>query len=167
MKVSKARHVVNRDVSCSLKFMAVEEGNTAAMTTSWFIEIVNKWFEIMTNRKTLLALRRSNVRVYEETITFLNDVIKLFEELQVKNPNGKTSWKPIQTGVILSTSSILHLQDTFLSQKKYEYLLSRFTQECLGNLFSVLRLKQVIPKPLQFKNNLKLVCVSQYLKCTS
>ena len=41
---------------------------------------------------------------------------------------------------------------------------SRFTQDCLENLFSLVRAKQVVPTALQFKNNLKLICVAQFLK---
>ncbi|MBY0580366.1 MAG: hypothetical protein K2P53_01595 [Rickettsiales bacterium] len=44
---------------------------------------------------------------------------------------------------------------------------SRFTQDCLENLFSLVRAKQVIPTALQFKNNLKLICVAQFLKKSS
>lgn len=44
---------------------------------------------------------------------------------------------------------------------------SRLTQDCLENLFSVVRLKQTVPNALQFKNNLKLIGISQYMKVIS
>lgn len=54
----------------------------------------------------------------------------------------------------------------FLDCKKYDFLLiSRFTHDCLKKLLRVARAKQVIPTAVQFKNNLELICVSQYLKC--
>lgn len=34
----------------------------------------------------------------------------------------------------------------------------------MENVFSVLRSKQIVPNALQVKNNLKILCVSQYLK---
>jgi hypothetical protein len=52
----------------------------------------------------------------------------------------------------------------FLEEKGFKFLLnSRFTQDCLENLFSVLRSKQVIPNALQVKDNWKLITVGQYL----
>jgi hypothetical protein len=56
----------------------------------------------------------------------------------------------------------------FLEEKGYLFILtSRFTQDCLENLFSTVRSKQLIPNALQFKNNLKLITLSQYLKDVS
>lgn len=43
-------------------------------------------------------------------------------------------------------------------------LTSRFSQDFVEIFFSLVRLRQVVPTALQFKNNLKLICVSQYLK---
>jgi hypothetical protein len=54
------------------------------------------------------------------------------------NEHGKATWKSIQAGVILTTS-ILDLQNVFLNEKKYSFLLtSRFTY-CLENVFSQIR----------------------------
>lgn len=51
-----------------------------------------------------------------------------------------------------------------MEEKNYEFVLtSRLSQDCLENLFYVLRSKQIVPNALQVKNNLKLICVSQYL----
>ena len=41
---------------------------------------------------------------------------------------------------------------------------SRLTQDCLENLFSVVRTKNPTPTPLAFKSALKSICVSQFLK---
>jgi hypothetical protein len=77
----------------------------------------------------------------------------------------KKCWKPSQTGVLVTTSSMLELHKKLLDDKKYDFVLtSRFSQDCLENLFSVLRSKQIVPNALQVKNNLKLICVAQYLK---
>jgi len=55
-----------------------------------------------------------------------------------------------------------------LIKKKYKFLLTaRFSQDCLENLFSCLRSIQPIPNALQFKTNLKLVCIAQCLKNSS
>lgn len=52
-----------------------------------------------------------------------------------------------------------------MHERKYQYVLTaRFTQDCLENLFSCIRVKQPTPNALQFKQNLKLIAISQYLK---
>jgi len=80
----------------------------------------------------------------------------------------KKTWKPCQSGVLVATQSILDLQDLFLNKKNFRFLLtSRFTQDCLENLFSCMRSIQSVPNALQFKCNLKLICVAQYLKHVS
>lgn len=44
-------------------------------------------------------------------------------------------------------------------------LTSRFTQDCLENLFSTIRLiRNPVPTPLEFKNRLKIITIGQYLK---
>lgn len=54
------------------------------------------------------------------------------------------------------------------NHQNYIFLLtSRFTQDCLENLFGNLRSKQIIPNSVQFKDNLKLITVSQYLRDVS
>jgi len=40
----------------------------------------------------------------------------------------------------------------------------RFTRDCLENVFSIMRTKNVVPNALQVKNNLKLSSIFQYLK---
>ena len=51
---------------------------------------------------------------------------------------GKPDWKPVQTGVILSSASILGLAEDLLQPTNF-LLTSRFTQDCLENLFSCVR----------------------------
>ena len=50
------------------------------------------------------------------------------------NFNEKNLWKPIQTGVILSTSSILKLQENLFKNNYLKFLFtSRFSQNALKN----------------------------------
>jgi hypothetical protein len=77
--------------------------------------MVSKCFKLISSRTTTLALNKFNLRVYQETRLFLNEFITLFSSLKVApDKNGKALWKPIQTGVILTTKSILHLFHLYL-----------------------------------------------------
>nr|XP_029721568.1 uncharacterized protein LOC115262813 [Aedes albopictus] len=108
-----------------------------------------------------MALSKVNFQVYQETLQFLESFKKFIFSLGVGH---KRHWKPWQAAIILATNSLIRLQDMFLNQKGYTFLLtSRFTQDCVENLFSQIRIRQKKPTALQFKGFLKSVTVSQYL----
>jgi len=123
---------------------------------------VRHWFDLMTNRKMSLALSKCDTEKYKEAINFLNEVIVLFRDLSVGNKN---QWKPFQAAVILSTKSIIDLVEQLINDCDFQFLLtSRLTQDCIENFFSVIRKRNVVPNAVQFKNNLKLISISQYMK---
>lgn len=117
----------------------------------------------MTSRNPVVALSKLNPEVYANTIIFLKSFIHLFRHIKI----GK-NWKPYQTGVVIATQSVWDLQEFYLNNRNCKFLLTgRLTQDCLENLFSSLRTIQPIPTALQFKINLKLVCMAQYMKTVS
>ncbi|XP_039281898.1 uncharacterized protein LOC120350879 [Nilaparvata lugens] len=165
MRVSTSTHVVSHDVSSGLKFLAAQCNKAEYKTTAWFIDQVERWFKLMTSRHPVNALSKEKLQIYEELIEFLRNFIDLFTRIEV---GEKKHWKPSQTGVNISTKSILDLQKELLSEDHYKFLLTaRFTQDCLENLFSSVRIKQVIPNAAQFKNILRLISVSQFLSDVS
>lgn len=162
MKVSTSTNVVSHSVSSALKFLADEFKTPEYLTTAWFLDQIEKWFYLMTSRHPTSALSQLNKEIYNDTIIFLQEFINIFTYMEV---GYKKIWKPCQTGVLISTHSVLKLQSELLENKKYQFILtSRFSQDCLENLFCVMRSKQIVPNAVQVKNNLKLICVSQYLK---
>lgn len=71
-----------------------------------------------------IGLSKMKLNVYEQTIKCLQNFIKMIT-LEV---GIKRSWKLSQSDSILATSSILDLQDIFLNEKEFHFLLtSRFT----------------------------------------
>ena len=73
-------------------------------------------------------------------------------------------WKPVQSGTILETKTALQLQNCLVLEKGYKFLLmSRFSQDALENLFSMVRFKNPVPTALEFKNALRIITVSQYI----
>jgi hypothetical protein len=90
----------------------------------------------------------------------LYNVIDVFQSVSI----GNGSWKPIQTGVILATKTIIDV--TFELLDKYDYyfvLTGRMNQDCVENLFSQIRIRDPTPSPLSFTRFLKQICISQYL----
>ncbi|KAL1471091.1 hypothetical protein MTO96_040104 [Rhipicephalus appendiculatus] len=78
--------------------------------------------------------------------------------------DATAQWKPPQAGLLISTTVVLRLQEVFLGNEGYEFFLtSRLLQDCLENLFSVVRLMKPGPTAYDLKCALRLVSVSQFL----
>lgn len=165
MKVSSAMHVFSNSVASAIKFMVEEKlvpenSVRESLDTAWFIGRMNHWFDLMSSRQPAMALSKKHVERYDEEIRFLNEIVATFARLEI----GNGSWKPIQTGIILSTKSVIQLSDE-LSAHGLDFLLtSRMTQDCLENLFSTVRLKTAVPSAIEFRNSLKIITVAQFLK---
>ena len=115
----------------------------------------------MSSRHPVQALSKFSVEKYNAFITFLSDIIDLFQQMSI----GNKSWKPVQTGAIISTQSVLDLLKVLLDDCNFKFFLtSRLSQDCLENLFSCIRSKNPVPTPLEFKYHLRLITVAQYLK---
>ncbi|CAN8015308.1 hypothetical protein HPB47_023512 [Ixodes persulcatus] len=60
------------------------------------------------------------------------------------------------------------MKESLLDDRGYRFLLTgRLTQDCLENLFSVIRLRKPVPSAYDMKCALKLVCVSEFLHTPS
>ena len=78
---------------------------------------------------------------------------------------GNGAFKPVQRGIMISTQSIIDLTEYLITKRNFQYVLTtRFTQDCVENLFSQIRQKNVIPHSLQFTNDLKLIAISIYMR---
>ena len=127
-----------------------------ALTTAWWIRLVQEWFEMMTARHVKKGITEKNRHV---KLQFLNDFIKITQSMKFGE-----GWKPLQTGIILSTLSVINLvNDTLSSGFKY-FLPGRLSQDALENVFSQVRKKAGSkPTALKARQALKLVCVSQFI----
>ncbi|KAL1463996.1 hypothetical protein MTO96_027052, partial [Rhipicephalus appendiculatus] len=134
--------------------------STKARTTAWFFKQVNKWFDLMCSRHIGTAFSYSKPEEYDKAVSFMLFFMNLFRDIKIADG----SWKPVQTGVLLSTTSILSLQKDLLKEGYKFVLTARFTQDSLENLFSMIRARNPIPTPYQCKMALRVISVSQYLK---
>lgn len=135
MKVSYAVDLMSPKTGCAIEEL-VREGKISrqALTTAWFFKMVNRWFDLMCSRHPRMALSLIRPEKHNEAVASLEFFMDLF--LRVKIGDG--TWKPMQTGGLTSTTSILGIQHTLLHDDKYTFVLtSRVTQDSLKNLFSV------------------------------
>lgn len=142
--------------------MADENCKPEFLATAWFIKTISRWFSLMTSRNCNKALGLKDKNIYNNSITFLYEIIDLFNKIKIDH---KETFKPVQRGIILSTTSIINLVEYLLQDRNFKFVLTgRLTQDCMKNLFSVICSKNVIPNCLQFKNNLKLIAISMFMR---
>jgi hypothetical protein len=73
-------------------------------------------------------------------------------------------WMPFQSGLILTTLSIMALSHELMEEGFAFVLCGRFSQDALESLFSVIRSRgDRYPSALRFRANLRNISVSQYL----
>lgn len=163
MNVMTSSSVVSVDVAATLDyFFEAGRGDESFETTSWFVRILRKWFDKMTSRNYTTALSQQNIKKYNEDLFFFKDVIDIFYNMHMGTDSGR--WTPFQSGLILSTISAMQISEYLIVEKKFKYvLLGRFTQDCVENLFSIVRSSQLKPNAAQFKMALKLISISQYM----
>lgn len=166
MDVGSALHVFSKATADALHDLVFKYGyDPQLLVTSWFIDKVHRWFQLMTSRERSRALSYHDKTKYNAAITLLLSFTDLIQRVMVvSRKDGKVVWKPWQTGMVMSTSAILELQKIFLDSGLPFLLTSRFTQDKLENFFSLVRKRHATPDALTFKNALKAITISQYLR---
>lgn len=163
MRVNKAKNLLSHEMSSALEFLADEKPEY--ITTAFFVKMIVKWYTVMTSRHCSISLGIKDLAKYKDMVSFLTEIIETFSNLRV---GIKKNFKPVQKGVIISTTSVIELASYLFRERKFQFLLTgRLTQDCVENLFSVLRSKNVTLNALQFKNNLKLIAISLYMRLVS
>lgn len=162
MRVSTATNLINNSVSSALHLLSETPGKESLKTTAWFVGILKRWFDLMTARHFVLGIGTTRMAQYEEAKQFLTECMYIFRNIYA---GKKNVWKPMQKGLIIATTSALELQHYLIREKGFIYvLLGRLSNDKIENLFTTVRARQSKPTALEFKNNLKLITVSQYLK---
>lgn len=117
----------------------VEKGliSKNALSTAWFVAVIFRWFRLLTSRTTKLAFSSRVEGAYEDSVSFLNETVELFSKISV-GAQTKSVWKPVQTGIILSTLSALEVQEMLLNKYEFQYaLMSRFVKMDLRTCFQL------------------------------
>ncbi|KAH6920857.1 hypothetical protein HPB50_028153 [Hyalomma asiaticum] len=115
----------------------------------------------MYSRYPVLALSKIDPSKYQGAV----EILMLAQDTLRHMKMGPTAhWKPSQAGLLISSSVVLSLAGELLSLRGCKYLLtSRLIQDCLENIFSIVRMKKPVPSAYDVKAALKLICVGQFL----
>lgn len=159
MKVKSAVKVLNPRTASALQYLVMKGIVPESFeTTAWFVKLVNRWFQLMSSRSLYVALGLKDKEVYCEAIEHLKLVITVFESATI--PGG---WKPVQSHVLFATQAILEIQHHLLIEKNYQFLQTcAFSTDCVENINSSIRIQCPNPTPMEFKNRLKQLAISQF-----
>ncbi|KAH9360203.1 hypothetical protein HPB48_012094 [Haemaphysalis longicornis] len=104
-----------------------------ALTTAWFVELVYRWFPLMTSRYIGTAMSMFKPDAHDEAVAFLKEFMEIFAHVSIKKSNQRDQFKPVQAGVLISTTSALQIQHQLLSVYKFKFvLLWQADAGCLG-----------------------------------
>lgn len=113
---------------------------------------------MMTARHSSLGIHLEN---YEETHDTLTELIEIIKHAKFGR-DGR--WKPFQRGFIVSTTSVLELSKFLLEEKEFKFVLpGRWLQDCVENLFSVVREGNPKRNAVQIRDAIKQISISEYL----
>jgi len=117
-----------------------------AISTEHFIRLIQEWFTLTT----------SKVR---KKYDFLLKIITITENIVFGY-----GWKPLNTGIIMTTLSIIGICET-LFNNSFDFIIShRLTQDAVENIFSQIRRKAgATPTAFQCLQALKLISTSQFI----
>lgn len=86
-----------------------------ALKTAWFLRLISAWFELVSSRlqKTSITTRNK-----EKKLECLRKFIDIMQGLRIVS-----SWKPLNTGMILGSQSLSDISDMLLKKDGFEFLL--------------------------------------------
>jgi len=161
MRVSSPRSVFNMRTVAALQAQAEVTGDPSILTTAFFVWLVCRWFELSTNRSGKMALRKSNIEEYEAALRHIRRTGDIFCRMRIGSKTNAV-WKPVQSGMIVYCAGILELQDYLINVEHFIFvLLGLVTQDCIENLFALIRFLQAVPNALHFKQNLRVITLTQ------
>ncbi|XP_077551593.1 uncharacterized protein LOC144165401 isoform X4 [Haemaphysalis longicornis] len=123
MNVASAVAVLNHSVGAAIRVLvSLGRMEEEALTTAWFVERVYRWFTLMTSRYIGTAMSMFKPDAHDEAVAFLREFMEIFAHVSIKS-NRRDQFKPVQAGVLISTTSALQIQHQLLSVHKFKFVL--------------------------------------------
>ncbi|KAK3930608.1 Transposable element P transposase [Frankliniella fusca] len=163
MNMGSTRGVMCHSTVTGLKHMGAVHADKSYYTTAWFVENINIFFELVTCRSRGLAISKHNCDAFDRVIGLFDLVERTFSGMCV---GDKGEWKPCQRGMRVLIESYFHLIPYFLETRGYSFLmLGRLTDDCIENIFSLIRFRQPVPHAQSVLHCLKVIVLAQFAEC--
>ena len=129
MDVGCAHAVFSRDVAACIEYMVAHHNYPQEfLTTAHFIDLVAQWWTILKARCHQLAFSHRKREIYDEVINFLKTFMEFFASLEIYE--NQDYLEDVQKGVLMSTESMLWLQEQLLARDDVEFFMGG---RCLGD----------------------------------
>lgn len=139
---------------CSLEFVSSIKLNP----TSWLFKKIENWISIMKCR----AQNKYNLKDENSLASLINpltEMIEIFEGLKIGNQR-----LPSINGAIKSSKTIIELANLYKNDGIEYFVPGFFTQDCVENVFSIVRSVRPLPSCKQFSQQLRSQIVSRFLQ---
>ena len=173
MRVDGAKAVLSHETACAIRTLIQlnpldKQGNPLFkledITTAFFCDAVGRWWEIMDNRRSNLVFAQNNQEALQANIAYLKWFGEFYGSMKL-HPTQGMGLKPSQSGVLISTFSMIDMVTQLLEEDGHELIYSSKTStNALENLFSVYRGKITTPTPLIFKRQTKLIALGHLFR---
>lgn len=170
MKVKFASQVFSQTVSAGLNlYIRFGALPASAVSTAEFIEMMDKLFDIL-NSSTLANVKqfRRAFKAEEYQVDFLKDCLNFFTQIKIidKSGNDVTTRIKFLDCFKITINGLLHLWESWLTQKFTFVLTRRLNQDGLENFFGTIRQQNgncINPTAIQFQRTFKkLLCVKLF-----
>uniref|UniRef100_F6PZY2 Transposable element P transposase-like GTP-binding insertion domain-containing protein n=1 Tax=Ciona intestinalis TaxID=7719 RepID=F6PZY2_CIOIN len=159
--IDLAAQVFSRTTGSAIKTLVGQQVlSQEALSTAFFCDYFNNWFDLMSSTSCENSLFKDST----EKIQFLLEVKDMVDNMEFGNV--KTSKVPVQTGIQLSTLSIISMHEELVKGGNLDFFLtSRFMQDSLENLLSQIHgFRNPNPRPGRFLSTLKLILLAQFMQ---
>ena len=161
MKVKPAQSLLSRETASAIRTLVHYHGKPQWwLTTAWFCDNAGQWSDIMSSRHAKWAFSLKKEDKYLEIKQFLADFTEDVRTMKVGD-----SFKPIQTGIMLTNTSMVEMSEFYLREKNHETLLgSVFSTDALENTNMQIRDKNKAPTALEVLYIIRTLVASNFTK---
>jgi hypothetical protein len=171
MRVNTHTRFFSSDISSTLEFLLEDDLEDAEKflsmpiddflesakknSTVFFVSVINRWISTLKNRHEF-NLQENSI---DEVKSFLRECCEIFHEIKI----GPTKLRCL-IAAEKTTKSILDIMEYYQSLGVEKFCAANFTQDCLENVYSVVRSKKKMPTSKEFVYLLRAQCVSRFTK---
>lgn len=164
MNVGIAKKILSRDTGAAIEWLVKHENwPETDLATAKFCNLHGYWYDILSERGTTgLAFSLKNEEKHTEVIEFLQEFMEFIGGL--KYEKNQVGLKPVQKGILMSTTSIIWLQDFMLNKMKVDFFRAgKILGDAIESFHGDVRAINSNPTALNYKRYCKSLSVIQVM----
>ena len=163
MDVGLAVKLLSRDTAAAIRTLVAKHGRSKRyLATAAFFQESGFYYDIVSSRSSKFCFHKNAPETNAKRIEFLKSFMNLYSRMKLSDKQ-KDGLKPTQLGVLLTTTSLIELQEDLLNEGAVFFLPGRTLQDSLESFQGNMRRINSNPTPLQFMRNAKRMSIGQIL----